>query len=145
MLIGQYEGRIQEKFQIAFPKRFRDVLGDKLIFTKGLDNCLIVVSEGNWKTLLEGTEGLPFTNQSARDMQRFLLGNAAYVELDSKGRCVLPEHLRLYAGINTDIIYVGIERFVEVWSKKNWDEEQKKLSENISRVAEKLTKKDGDE
>lgn len=139
MLIGQFEGKVSEKYQTAFPKRFREVLGEKLIITKGLENCLIVVSEKNWKTLLEGTEGKPFTSKNAREMQRFLLGNASVVELDSKGRFVLPEFLRKYGDIHQDIIFAGIERFVEIWDKKNWEEQQMRLSENIATIAEKLT------
>src|SRR6266478_6148368 len=99
MLLGQFEGKIGEKHQAALPKKFREVLGEKLIITKGFENCLIIVSEENWQTLLEGTEGKPFTNKSTRELQRFLLGNATYVELDAKGRLVVPEYLREFAGI----------------------------------------------
>src|SRR5664279_4974049 len=113
MLIGQYEGKIGEKHQAALPKKFREELGDKLIITKGFENCLIIVSEENWKTLLEGTEGKPFTSKSTREMQRFLLGNASDVDLDTKGRFVIPEYLRNFANITEDIVFVGISRFVE--------------------------------
>lgn len=139
MLIGQYDGKIGEKHQMALPKKFREVLGDKLIVTKGLENHLIVVSELHWKTLLEGTEGKPFTDKVSHGMQRFLLGNATLVELDSKGRCVLPEYLRVYANIKSEIVFVGLERFVEVWDKVAWDEEQKNLTTNIATIADKLT------
>ncbi len=139
MLIGQYGGKISEKHQAALPKKFRDELGDKLIITKGFENCLIVVSEENWKTLLEGTEGKPFTNKNTRELQRFLLGNATYVELDSKGRFVIPEFLRKFAGIKNDIIFAGIQRFVEIWDKEKWEENQKELSENITSIAERLS------
>jgi len=139
MLIGQYEGKVGEKHQISFPKKFRDALGDKLIITKGLENYLIVVSEEKWKTLLEGTEGKPFTNRSTRQLQRFLLGNATFVELDSKGRFVLPEYLRKHACITENIIYAGIERFVEIWDKTQWEEQQKNLGANIVSIAEKLS------
>ncbi|MBU4016746.1 division/cell wall cluster transcriptional repressor MraZ [Patescibacteria group bacterium] len=139
MLIGQYGGKISEKHQAALPKKFRDELGDKLIITKGFENCLIVVSEENWKTLLEGTEGKPFTNKNTRELQRFLLGNATYVELDDKGRFVIPEFLRKFAGIKNDIIFAGIQRFVEIWDKEKWEENQKELSENITSIAERLS------
>ncbi len=139
MLIGQYESKIGEKHQAALPKKFRETLGDKLIVTKGFENCLIIVSEENWKTLLEGTEGRPFTSKSTRELQRFLLGNATYVELDSKGRFVLPEYLRNFAFIENDIIFAGIQRFVEVWDKKHWEDHQKELSKDIESIAEKLS------
>lgn len=139
MLIGQYEGKIGEKKQISFPKKFREVLGDRLVITKGLEECLIVVSEEGWKTLLEGTEGKPFIDKASREMQRFLLGNAIMVDVDSKGRFVLPEHLAHYAHITVDVVFAGIQRFVEMWNKKDWEEQQKRLSENIGYVADKLS------
>jgi MraZ protein len=144
MLIGQFESKIGEKHQAALPKKFRDVLGEKLIITKGFENCLIIVSEENWKTLLEGTEGRPFTNKSARELQRFLLGNATDVELDSKGRFVLPEYLRKFASIDNEIIFAGIQRFVEVWDKKHWEEHQKELTKDIGFIAEKLSGQDNE-
>ncbi|HVA96439.1 MAG TPA: division/cell wall cluster transcriptional repressor MraZ [Candidatus Acidoferrales bacterium] len=139
MLIGQYESKIGEKHQAGLPKKFRDILGEKLIVTKGFENCLIIVSESNWKTLLEGTEGKPFTSKSTRELQRFLLGNASYVELDQKGRFVIPEYLRAFAHIDEDVIFVGIQRFVELWDKKGWEEHQKELAKNIETIAERLT------
>ncbi len=138
MLIGQYTSTIGEKHQAALPKKFREILGDKLIITKGFENCLIIVSEENWKTLLEGTEGKPFTNKSTRELQRFLLGNATDVALDSKGRFVLPEYLREFASLDKEIIFAGIQRFVEVWDKKKWDDHQSALTKDIGFIAEKL-------
>lgn len=139
MLIGQYETKISEKYQVALPKKLRIILGDKLIVTKGFENCLIIVSIESWKTLLEGTEGRPFTNKNTRELQRFLLGNATDIELDSKGRFVIPEYLREFAGIKNDLIFAGIERFVEIWNKRAWEEHQKELSKNIESIAERLS------
>ncbi len=139
MLIGQHDGKVSNKHQTALPKKFRKELGDRLIITKGFENCLIIVSEKSWKTLLEGTEGRPFTQKNTRELQRFLLGNATDVDLDAKGRFVLPEYLRRFAGLETEIIFAGIERFVEVWDRKTWDAHQKSLGESIETIAEKLS------
>lgn len=138
MLIGQYESSISSKKQIAIPKKFREILGESLIVTKGFENCLIIVSEKHWKTLLEGTEGRPFTNRSTRELQRFLLGNATYIGLDSKGRFVVPEYLRVFAGITEKVIFAGLTRFIEVWDKTRWDKHQLDLSRRIESIAEKL-------
>ena len=79
MLLGQYDGKIDAKGRTAFPKKFREILGDKLIVTLGYENSLIVVSEENWKAFLEGTEGRPFIESETRETQRFLLGGASNV------------------------------------------------------------------
>ena len=140
MILGQYEGKVGEKSRVGFPSKFREALGDTLIITKGLEHALIIISEDRYHTLLEGTEGRPFTDKQSREMQRFLLGNATRVELDSKGRFILPEYLRIYAHIQTDVIFAGIHRFVELWDKKKWEEGQAQLAMNIESIAEKLTK-----
>ncbi|HWY79485.1 MAG TPA: division/cell wall cluster transcriptional repressor MraZ [Candidatus Sulfotelmatobacter sp.] len=142
MLIGQYESKIGEKHQAGLPKKIRDILGEKLIITKGFENCLLIVSEDNWKILLEGTEGKPFTNKSTRELQRFLLGNASYIELDQKGRFVIPEYLRAFAHIDSEVIFLGIQRFVELWDKKSWEEHQQELAKNIESIADKLNEQE---
>ncbi len=138
MLLGQFEGRVSSKNQIAFPKVFRDHLGGKLIVTKGFEGYLIVVSERNWKTLLEGTEGKPFINTDARQTQRYLLGNASFVTADSRGRFVLADHLKKHANIKTEIIFAGIERFVEIWDKNSWEKHQEELSQKVASIADRL-------
>jgi MraZ protein len=146
MLIGQYEGKVGEKTRIAFPSKFREELGDNLILTKGLEKNLIIISEENWKTLLEGTEGKPFTDKNTREMQRFLLGNASEILLDGKGRFIIPEYLREHAALREEdeVVFAGIHRFVELWNKKYWEEQQDRLAKNIETIAEKLTKPDSE-
>lgn len=138
MLLGQYTGTIGAKGRVAFPKKFRDVLGDKLIITQGYENSLIVTSQPRWKALLEGTEGKPFTVGAARQTQRFLLGGAAEVQLDAKGRFIIPAYLRDYAKITNEVIFLGLARYVEIWDKARWDEYSKDLEKRAAQIAERL-------
>lgn len=142
MLIGQYEAKIGEKNRIIFPKKFREELGDSLIVTLGYENSLIVVSEENWKALLEGTEGKPFIQSETRETQRFLLGGASNCELDDKGRFIIPTYLRDYAGIKEEIIFLGLSRYVEIWDKQHWEEYRKHLEKNIDRISQRLIQKE---
>jgi len=139
MLLGRQDSKIDEKGRIAFPKKFRQALGDRLIVTQGFERSLIVVSEKSWKSLLEGTEGLPFTNKNARETQRFLLGSAAQVELDEKGRFVLPLHLRGYGQLGEEVVCLGISRYVEIWDKKLWEQHNIELIKNIEPITKKLS------
>ncbi len=140
MLRGRYDGKITKKFQIALPKKFRNELGDRIVITKGEGKRLIVVSENGLEPLLKGTNLSPFINKDASDFQRFVLGNAYDAELDSKGRCVLPEYLRQHAEITEDLVFGGIQDWVEIWNKKNWEDEQARLSTKAPEIAERLAK-----
>lgn len=143
MLIGQYDGKVGAKGRTAFPKKFREILGDKLIVTLGYENSLIVVSEQNWKALLEGTEGKPFIQSETRETQRFLLGGAVEVELDSKGRFIVPSFLRKFAGIEEEIVFIGLSRYVEIWDSAKWLEYRKNLENRIDRISQRLMDKEG--
>lgn len=143
MLIGQYDGKIDNKGRSAFPKKFRQILGDKLIVTLGYENSLIVVSEENWKALLEGTEGRPFIQSETRETQRFLLGSASNIELDAKGRFILPAYLRDYAKIEDEVVFIGLSRYCEIWDKGRWEEYRKHLEKNIDTISQRLVDKEG--
>lgn len=138
MLLGQYTGALDKKGRVAFPKRFREIIGEKLIITQGYEYTLIIVSESGWKALLEGTEGIPFLQAEARETQRFLLGNAAEITLDSKGRFIVPSYLRIFGRMGDEVVFVGLSRFIEVWDKKRWEIYQKELEGKIAHVAKKL-------
>lgn len=115
-------------------------MGNKLIVTQNMEGSLLVVSEKRWETLLEGTESKPFINKEAREVQRFLFGSAESIELDEKGRFILPEHLKVYSGIESEAVFVGVYNRVEIWDKKRWEKYNKShLTKNISEISQKLT------
>lgn len=143
MLIGQHEGKIGAKSRVAMPKKFREILGDKIILTHGYENSIIIVSEEGWRALLEGTEGKPFIQSEARETQRFLLGGATFVELDSKGRFIIPAYLRGFAEIGTEVIFLGLSRYVELWDKKRWIAYSENLEKNIDRISKRLITPEG--
>ncbi len=140
MLLGQVNNKLDDKNRLSFPFKFRRELGDKLIITQNMEGSLLVVSSDKWETLLEGTKDKPFIQKETRDVQRFLFGSAAEVELDEKGRFLLPEHLKIYSGIKSEAVFVGVYNRVEIWDKKRWQEYNKShLSKNISEISQKLT------
>jgi len=141
MLIGQYEAKIDKKGRTAIPKKFREILGNNIIVTLGYESSLIVVSQSQWQALLEGTAGRPFIEYETRETQRFLLGGASSLELDNKGRLILPSYLREFAKIEEEIIFLGLSRYIEIWDKKRWEEYQVHLEKNIERISSRLVKK----
>jgi len=138
MLLGQYRSKVSSKGRVSFPKKFREEIGDKLVVTMGYEGSLIIVSQENWKALIEGTENKPFIFDSARDTNRFLLGGASEVELDEQGRFVIPPYLREYAKLSDEAVFLGLNKYIELWDSRLWAEHQKYLEEHIGQIAEKL-------
>lgn len=139
MLLGQYDARLTTKSQISFPKKFRIELGEELIVTKGIENCLVIVSKKNYKILLEGSEHKPFLDQETREIHRYMLGNAYEIKLDTKGRFLIPDFLREYAHLQENIVFAGVMKYVELWDKKLWEDNQKFISVRIPAITKQLT------
>jgi MraZ protein len=140
MIFGQYEAKITDKQQVALPKKFREILGKNLVVTKGIENYLIIVEKSKWELLLEGTDGKPFTDKNARQVQRFLLGNATEVNLDDKGRFVIPSYLRDYAGVKKDVVIAGVRNFIELWDHERWEKQQSIIVKDIENITTALSK-----
>lgn len=119
-MIGEYNHSLDAKGRINFPAKLREELGDRFYITKGLDNCLFVYSEAEWKVLEERIRTLPVSK--ARPLQRFLFAGAALAEPDKQGRVGIPQNLREYAGLTKDIVVAGASLRAEIWDKQSWDD-----------------------
>ena len=86
MLMGEYNHTIDAKGRLIVPAKFREVLGDEFVVTKGLDNCLFVYPNDEWQKFEEKLQTLPLTNKNARQFTRFFLAGAASVEVDKQGQ-----------------------------------------------------------
>jgi MraZ protein len=140
MLIGEFRNKLVDGFRVAFPKKFRQEMGEKLILAQGYEGCLIAVSPKSWDLLISDAAAGPFVSQSVRDTTRFLLGSAAEVELDEQGRFVVPEGLREASGIKDEIAFLGLGRWVEVWDLAVWNDRKKYIKEHGSEIAERLSR-----
>ena len=120
MFMGEYNHTVDAKGRLIVPSKFREQLGDEFVVTKGLDGCLFVYENTEWKILEEKLKALPLTNANARKITRFFLAGATLCEVDKQGRILLPAVLREFAKIEKDAVMVGVGNRIEIWSKESW-------------------------
>lgn len=140
MIIGEFRSKLVSGSRVAFPKKFRDEWGQKVVITQGYEGCLVIVDEKGWKTLIQHAAKGPFVSEAVRDTTRFLLGGACEVELDDQGRFVLPANLKDYSGITEDLVFLGLGRWVELWSQTKWNERLEYIKKHSGEIGEKLSK-----
>lgn len=121
MFMGEYNHTIDIKGRLIIPSKFRDILGDTFVITKGLDGCLFVYDNSEWKLFEEKLKSLPLTNKDARQFVRFFLAGAAEVEVDKQGRILIPSTLRDFAEVEKEVVLVGVASRIEIWSKQRWE------------------------
>lgn len=133
MLTGEFQHNIDIKGRLIMPVRFRDELGDKFIATKGLDKCLFVFPQAEWQKLDKQLSELSLSK--GREIQRFFYGGMTQCETDKQGRVLIPANLRDYAGLEKDVVIIGLNKRAELWSKANWDLQNDRFMENADEVA----------
>ena len=139
MFMGEYSHTIDTKGRLIIPSRFREELGETFVVTKGLDGCLFVFSDEEWKAFEIKLKSLPLTNQNARQFARFFVAGATPCELDKQGRILLPATLREFAGLEKDVVLTGMLNRIEIWSKDKWNENNSLDDVAMDEIAEQMT------
>lgn len=136
MFMGEYNHTVDAKGRLIVPSKFREQLGDEFVVTKGLDGCLFVYENTEWKLLEDKLHALPLTNLNARKFSRFFLAGATTCEVDKQGRILLPAILRDFAKIEKDAVLVGVGSRIEIWSRESWTaanvyDDMEEIAENM--------------
>ncbi len=138
MLMGEYFHALDDKGRLILPARLRDDLQDHFVMTKGLDGCLFFYAMDEWQKMEERLRSLPMTNANARAFQRLFLAGAQDVEVDRQFRITIPPRLREFAGVQKDVVLVGVSSRVELWALDRWTEYQSTAQAGYEDVAEKM-------
>lgn len=123
MFMGQYEHSIDTKGRIIIPAKYREELGDTFVVTKGLDGCLFLYPQSEWQNFVEKLQQLP-SSQNTRKIQRQFLSKAMEVSLDKQGRILVPSLLRSAAGLEKEVVFVGMMNRIEIWDKSRLEEQE---------------------
>ncbi len=142
MFVGKFNNSIDSKARVIVPAKFRHELGDSCVIAKGLDKCLDVYTDEEWQRFVkEKLEPLPDSNPQARMLKRYFFSSASSCDVDKQGRVKIPQDLLDYALIDKELITIGSNNKIEIWSKFEWeaqlDEESGELL-NASDIAEGL-------
>jgi MraZ protein len=52
---------------------------------------------------------------------RMSFGSMVEIEADKTGRITIPASLREYAGLDRDVMVVGVDTRFEIWDAPSWD------------------------
>ncbi len=139
MIIGTYFHTIDDKNRLSLPSKFRKEMGRSVVVTPGLDSCLFVFTATEWEKIserLSGNEGSMFKADN-RSLNRYLLGMAVEIEVDSAGRMLIPDHLRKRAKLTSQVVFIGVRDRVEIWDEATWKQYAQEVEGRADQIAEK--------
>ena len=122
MFVGSYPLRLDEKGRLALPVRFREQVAEGMVIKKGQERCIYGLTMGRVAEQSAAIAAMaPADTAAARMRTRLGFGSMVEVEPDNTGRITIPAGLREYAGLDRDVVVVGVDTRFEIWDSATWD------------------------
>ena len=126
MFRGQFVHSIDSKGRVSLPARFREAVlanGDaRLVLTQApSDPCLHLYPLADWIEFERKIAELPRFDPHIVRFRRMYVSAALECELDGQGRVLVSPDYRERAHLAKEVLFAGMGRHVEVWSKDDWD------------------------
>ncbi len=141
MFQGSSSLTLDAKGRLSIPTRHRDALisdeGGGLTLTRHPDGCLLVYPRSEWEIKRAQIAAFPMR---ARSLQRLLLGYAQDVQMDGSGRILIAPELREVAGLQREVMLLGLASHFELWDKARWEQrEAEDIAEGMSAVMDEFS------
>ncbi|MBV8161037.1 MAG: division/cell wall cluster transcriptional repressor MraZ [Acidimicrobiia bacterium] len=116
--LGEYQHALDAKGRFILPARFRDQLGDVAYVTSEEDGCLALWRPEEFE--MKANEIRERARAGERDVQRAFFAGAMEASPDRQGRVAVPQGLRDFAGLERDVVVVGLFDHMEIWDAAAW-------------------------
>ena len=138
MFMGEFHHSIDEKGRLIIPAKYRELLGNTFVVTRGIEHCLYVYPEKTFQNIVQKLESLPFTKKDARAFNRFFMSGATAMEFDKQGRVNISDPLVNYANLTKNCVIIGTIDRLEIWDEEAFQEFMNSATEDMSLIAEGL-------
>lgn len=141
MFRGRFEHSIDLKGRVSVPVKFREILAthsDERLILTNFDNCLWGYPVAEWRVIEDKVAALPQFKSEVKALQRVFISAATECPVDKQGRILIPPTLRDYAGITKDLVFVGMTKRIEIWSRERWQKVFTESQDNIGEMTDEL-------
>ncbi len=118
--IDYFERKLDEKRRLTIPPELRNAFAEGAVITRGFGTYLHLYPKAVWDQLVEPKLDGDILDERIADLNvQFRMGKLD-TKLDGKqGRVTLEQHLLDYAGIQRDIVAVGVGRYWRIMAAEN--------------------------
>jgi len=145
MFLGSFNYSIDAKGRISIPARLRKFVSpdanDTFVLTRGASRCINIYPMNYWKELVESKlDKLNIFEPEDAKFMRLFLQEAAEDQFDTQSRLLVPKKLIDFAEIEKDVIILGMNKYIEVWNPKLYEEYLKEIEEPYETIAKEVMK-----
>jgi MraZ protein len=119
--VGTYEHGLDDKGRMVLPSKIRAQLGETGMLAK-LDVCLGLWTPQGFEDAADQLEAEIETGRATTGALRQFIADAHEVTPDQQGRIVIPQRLRSFANLATDVVITGRMKRAELWDARVWND-----------------------
>lgn len=139
---GNFEYQMDDRNRVALPPRFREAFLSGAVLTPGPDGCIEVYTPAGYEHEARLVDKVPAHTDQGRKLRRAFFGSAFDVSQDGQGRLLIPGKLLSYAGIEKDVVVVGMEQRLEIWARGAWDDQEPGLQSARAMALEQVAQRE---
>ncbi len=134
---GTFDHTLDAKNRLTVPARYRGTLAEGVVLATPVDlqPCVGVWRPEDYASYSErALAGVAPLSPRLTELQRFFFGQSRDVELDAAGRIMVPGFLAVHAGLEKEVVIVGVGDHLELWSKDRWKEHRQTLLSGVAEI-----------
>ncbi len=140
--LGNMEAKTDAKGRVFVPACFRKTLQnageDYLVLRKDIfQDCLVLYPGSVWENEIEMLRSrLNKWNSDQQQIFRQFVLDAERIEIDARGRRLIPKRYLQLVGIDTDVRFLGVDDTFEIWAKDKLEKPLVSPEEFSTRIQE---------
>lgn len=114
---GSFDHSLDGKGRVIIPASFREALGEDFTITINPNKTAVAIyPKAMWDLQLERLSQINPMDRIGLQYERYVMsvsfsGNS----MDAQGRVLIPIKLRNKIGLTRDIVFVGLNSYIEIW------------------------------
>lgn len=140
MLFGEYDHQVDSKNRIRIPSKLKAEIGSEYVFMKGASKCISIYPASKIDELVSQFSGVSAFDKEAQESLAEVMASFYPGDEDVQGRVVIPEKLREYAGIDKEVVTIGMVNHIDIYSKQERErlKAEKSYQERITLLKDRL-------
>lgn len=137
-LTGTWPRSLDDKGRLAVPKRVREQLGqeiEELFVAQGTEQSLALYTPEAFETLALRYSEKSGAKANIRGFMRLFYARAERIDVDSQGRIRIPDRLKGFAGLDREVVLLGVNDHLELWDTARWEDYVGSLNPQFDEIA----------
>lgn len=140
---GSFDHSLDGKGRVIIPASFREALGENFTITINPNKTAVAIyPKEMWDQQLERLSQINPMDRVGLQYERYVMsvsfsGNS----MDAQGRVLIPAKLRTKIGLTRDIVFVGLNRYIEIWDAEVYAKMEAQTEEDFENLSDYVYQK----